>query len=131
MVWESLVFMSWCAIGTFQIVASWADIRGLSFFNKPVIGYVFGAANILAAFCWFFTTIEIGEGGAKGQHYEQIVSVLLGVALAGLLTGLLSSIIKFKLPAEPTEHEQGIDIFKRMTLFQLMQRYLNQRKGHN
>ena len=116
-------------MGTFQIIASWADIRGLSFFSKPAVGYTFGALNILAAFCWFFTTIEIGESGAKGQHYEQIVAVLVGVSSAGLLTGLLASIIRFRLSRTLEDGDQGIEVFKKVTLFQLARRYLSKREG--
>jgi len=129
MVWESIVFMFWCAMGTFQAIASWAAIRGLSFFNKPFLGYGFGVLNILAAFCWFFTTIEIGESGAKGQHYEQIVAVLLGVASAGLVTGLLASVIRFRLSDTSEDHDHGIEVFKKMTLFQLARSYFNKREG--
>ncbi len=130
MVWESSLFMAWCAFGTFQIVASWASLNGLSLFNYRIAGYVFGSINIAAAFCWFFSTIEIGENGAKGQHYEQIVSVIAGVGLAALVTGIVSSIIKCRSFDGPESNTNvfGLEVFKNHTLFQLINQYLNRRR---
>ncbi len=130
MVWESVLFMFWCALGTFQMIAAWASLRGLSFFNQKIAGYIFGCANIVAAFCWFFTTIEIGENGAKGQHYEQIVSVVLGVASAALITAIISSIIRFKsFDKQISCEKQGLEVFKEMTLYRLIQCYFDRERG--
>ena len=126
MVWESVLFMAWCALGTFQIAASWARLDGLSFFPRPVLGYIFGAAGIIAAFIWFFSTISIGEEGAKGQHYEQLASVVIGVGSAALATGIVSSIIRCRSfrQREKSETGTGIEVFKDHTFFQLIIQYL-------
>ena len=131
MVCESVIFMFWSALGAFQIIASWGRFEGLSFFSHCIAGYIFGAANIIAAFWWFFTTIQIGEDGLKGQHYEQFVSVALGVSAAALLTGITSSIIKsriFKQEGEIGEIEYGIDVFRRATFFQIIRQHIGKNK---
>lgn len=132
MVWQSVIFMFWCAMGTFQIIASWAYLQGLSFFrNTPVAGYAFGALNIIAAFIWFFSSIDIGEHGAKGQHYEQFVSVVLGVGSAALLTGVISSLTGIGLHRQPDENPpaSGLESFRNQTLYGLIRDYLNSRSG--
>ena len=134
MVWESVLFMFWSALGTFQIIASWGRFEGLSFFNHRVAGYIFGAANILAAFCWFFTAIEIGESGAKGQHYEQFAAVALGLSSAALLTGIASSLIKFRAferDRKAGETEHGIDAFHQATFFQIIRQCIERNKRKN
>jgi len=132
MVWQSIIFMFWCAMGTFQMIASWASLYGLSFFRKvPVIGYAFGAANIVAAFIWFFSSIDIGENGARGQHYEQFVSVVLGVGSAALVTGVISSLINIGLSRQPEENPpaSGLESFQTRTLLSLMSAYLKNKSG--
>lgn len=119
-------------MGTFQIIASWASLYGLSFFRKaPVIGYAFGALNIVAAFIWFFSSIDIGEHGAKGQHYEQFVSVILGVGSAAILTGIISSLTSIGLARQTDDRPSasGLEFFQTQTLFSLMSAYLKNRSG--
>ena len=122
MVWESILFMFWASMGTFQIISAWARLDGLSFFPHRSAGYIFGTANIVGSFCWFFLTVELGEGGPKGQHDDQFVSFFTGIGSAILLTLILSSLLKFKSTdssLNSNDENCGLDHFREKTLFQI------------
>ncbi len=123
MVWESILFMFCISLGSVQIAASWADLKGMSFFRYEIAGYVFGALMVIGSFIWFFATVDFGEGGPKGQHDDQAVSVVLGGGSALLITLVLPSLMRLGSFCQPNEDElsvDGLEAFKENTLFQLI-----------
>lgn len=121
MVWESILLVFLLVLGTFQVIASWADLKGISFFKHRIVGYIFGVALIIGAFAWFFIYVKVGEGGPKGQHDDQALSTVLGGGLGLLVTGFLPSIFKCREYPKRTESVNspgGIEVFKQMTLLQ-------------
>jgi hypothetical protein len=44
---------------------------------------------------------------------------------------VLSSALQFRLSGDASEQDQGIDVFRGTTLFQLLRRYLNEKKEKN
>jgi hypothetical protein len=119
------------ALGTFQIAASWADLKGISFFSHRVLGYIFGTVAIIGGFVWFFTFVKVGEGGPKGQHDDQALSTLFGVGSALLLTWVLPSIMKFKSLRQQQSNDDnpnGIEIFKKMTFLQAVLKRSNMKR---
>ncbi len=133
MVWESILLVFLLGLGTFQVIASWADFKGISFFKHRIVGYVFGIALIIGAFAWFFISVKVGEGGPKGQHDDQALSTVLGGAAALLITLILPSVVKFSyhypyiyFPRTPEQNEdlndslEGIEVFKRMTFIEVI-----------
>lgn len=130
MVAESILFMFGICMGTFQLVGSWSNMKGFSFFKNRYLGYVFGIAVVIGSFYWFFATVEFGECGPKGQHDDQFKSFTLGIFGALFLTWLLSSIINYR-PSQRIEGDDdpsGIEVFREETFFQVVRRrYLNNR----
>ena len=127
MIWESIVFMLLVCVGAFQIIGSWAQLKGLSFFDRKYVGYAFGVSMILAAFIWFFGTVEFSEGGPKGQHDDQFLSFTLGLFGALFFTLILTSIIRFgsKYAADDeVSGNDGIEFFREQTFFQVLSRDL-------
>jgi len=127
MVLDSILLMFWTSLGLFQIIASWAQLEGLSFFTHRTVGYVFGAGNVIAAFCWFFITVEIGSAGPGGQHDDQFISFTLGGGGALVFTWIVSSIVKSRSLRQSkcsSEIGDGIDAFRRMTFFQVVRHSL-------
>ena len=134
MVWESILLVFLLALGTFQIIASWADLKGISFFKHRIVGYVFGVALVVGAFAWFFLDVKVGEGGPKGQHDDQALSTVLGGGLALLATGFLPSILKYREFSKQTESvnsSEGIEVFKQMTLLQAIHLRINKNGKNN
>ena len=137
MVWQSIVFMFWLSMGTLQVIASYARLNGLSFFRYHLTGYIFGTANIVASFYWFFKTVELTEGGPKGFHDDQFLSFFLGIGSAILLTSILSSLIKFRLNKRCQRlvgsndiNSSGIEVFTEKTLLQVLNHHHNSSKGN-
>jgi len=121
LVWESILLVFLLGLGTFQVIASWADFKGISFFKHRIVGCVFGVVLIISAFAWFFIAVKVGEGGPKGQHDDQALSTLIGGGLVLLLTGFVPSIIKYRSYRkhhESADSSEGIEVFKQMTLLQ-------------
>ena len=128
MVWESILLVFLLGLGTFQVIASWADFKGISFFNHRIVGCVFGVVLIIGAFAWFFIAVKVGEGGPKGQHDDQALSTLIGGGLTLLLTWFISSIIKYKSIGQSRETDQnpgGVETFKYMTFLQAIRNRSN------
>lgn len=123
MVWQSIVFMLWMCLGAYQVIASWTNLRGMSFFGHPFLGYLFGAGMILGSFVWFFMTVEFYEGGPEGQHDEQFVSFALGGVGALLLTWGGASLRKAG-PLHVGNGEkgspEGIEAFRNRTFVQIV-----------
>lgn len=135
MVWESIVFMLWASLGTLQIIASHAHLKGISLFNRGNLGYIFGTLNVIASFYWFFSTVEISEGGPKGQHDDQFLSFVIGIGSAILITWILSSVVKFKWQRKGINSDNdscGIEVFRERTFFQVVSKRLSdRRRGRN
>ena len=121
MVWESILLMFLLALGTFQIIATWGEFKGMCFFPHPLIGYVFGAMLIVGGFTWFFVDVQVGEGGPKGQHDDQALSIFVGGGVALMLTWFIPSITKRKSMGSVqviTDDPEGIEALKYMTFMQ-------------
>ena len=119
------------SLGTVQIAASWADLKGMSFFRHEIAGYVFGVLLVVGSFVWFFATVDFGEGGPKGQHDDQALSVILGGGSALLLTLLLPSIMRlgsFRQSHANELHCDGLEALKEYTLFELIRHKRSRQK---
>jgi len=122
-VWESILLMFCISLGTVQIAASWADLKGISFFKNEIAGYVFGALLVIGSFVWFFATVKFGQGGPKGQHDDQALSVVLGGGSALLIKFVLPSLMRlrsFRQPSEDGLSVDGLEALKENTLFELI-----------
>ena len=110
-----LVFVA--AIGTLQISASIGRLNGLLFFKSPIIARTLGAALVVAAFVWFFSTAERNvndfEGGADAN--DQGLFFFLGVLAAGGFTFIASSIVNRRMNGAPPTHDGGLDALRDMT----------------
>ena len=135
MVWESILFMFCISLGTVQIAASWADLKGISFFKYDIAGYVFGALLVIGSFVWFFATVKFGEGGPKGQHDDQALSVVLGGGSALLVTFALPSLMRLGSFRQPNKDEliaDGLEALKGNTLFELIRyKWIRHKRGEN
>lgn len=108
-------------LGTIQIGAAYAGLKGLSFFKKPLAGYIFGALVIIGAFCWFFTiTNRSSPSGVEGG--QQVGIFLAGAIAAYVITMAVSSLLKYRLSLQGTvshcreQTNPGIELLKETTL---------------
>ena len=108
-------------LGTIQIAAANARLKGLSFFKKRLVGYIFGALVAIGAFGWFFA-VENRNTPSVIEGAQQVGMFLAGAIAAYIITSAVSSLLKYRLYLESTDshygeqNNSGIEMFKETTL---------------
>ena len=151
------LFIYLASLGVLQIAASYSKLRGLSFFTRPIWGYIFGFLAIVGGFSWFYIvgnphpevayTIGVGDLFRYGFSNpnppstglilgagESVFFFLLAVGCSFLTTIAFSSIVKFRIsPRTPEEKKgeapEGLEALREMTFFQAITRILRNGKG--
>lgn len=160
LVGEYFLFIYLTSLGVLQIAASYTKLRGLSFFTRPIWGYIFGSLAVVGGFSWFYIVgnphPEVGhaisfddifrygwsnpqppEIGLIMGEGESVVFFLLAIICALLTTMAISSIVKFRIspraaPGDMNEEApEGLEALKDMTFFQAITRSLRNRKGED
>jgi len=108
-------------LGTVQIAAAYAGLKGLSFFRRPLAGYIFGTLVIAGAFCWFFT-IANRSSPSEVEGGQQVGIFLAGAIATYIITVAVSSLLKYRLSLQGTasrcreQTNPGIETLKETTL---------------
>jgi hypothetical protein len=121
------LLMFWSSVGTLQVIASWADLEGISFFFHRVAGYIFGVGITIAIIIWFFAADKHTRPYVSPQLGEQFGAYVAGVLVALVFTLVVSSLIKFRKlrPIQGSvDKPQGVESLKRMTWFQAVRHSL-------
>ena len=153
---EYFLFIFLASLGVLQIAASYANLRGLSFFTRPIWGYIFGSLAVAGGFSWFYTVAnpnpEVASAITLGDIFrygwsnpypdkglimgegESVFFFLLAIVCALLITIVVSSIVKSGIPPRTPERmneeaPKGLEALKDMTLFQAITTSLRNRKG--
>jgi len=111
-----LAFMA--NLGVLQMAAAYAGIKGLSLFNRPVFGYLFGAALIAGGFVQFF----VAGGHSPRTIIEgspQFALLIGGAAAAIAATVIISSVIKLRV-AHSEGQGVGLEALKETTYLRLI-----------
>lgn len=122
MLWDYFVFVFIAAAGVFQIAAIPARLRGLSFFERSIAGYIFGALAIIGAFGWFFSSQDRNVPH-RVEGAQQLGLFLLAIVSSYIVTLILSSLIQARVgsegdtPRQGKQHQQGVETLKTKTLF--------------
>jgi len=131
---EYFSFVAIGSLGTIQIAAACAGLKGLSFFSKPLAGYIFGVLAIIGAFCWFFAT-ENRNTPSEIEGMQQVGIILAGAMAAYVITAAVSSLLKYRLSfQETTPHPRqqtnprGIETLKETTLIGAIRSILKRKK---
>ena len=120
-------------LGTIQIAAAYAGLKGLSFFKKPLAGYVFGALVAIGAFGWFFA-IENRNTPSKIEGAQQVGMFLAGAIAAYIITAAISSLLKYRLSPQATasrcreQTNSGIEMLKETTLIGAIRNILKRKQ---
>ena len=127
-----LVFFS--SLGVLQIAAARADLKGLAFFRKPFLCYLFSAVAIVGAFVWFYATgdrnaeplIRIDDGVKKFFGETQTFATFMAGASGALVATLfVSSVVNARITRSTDKGDpHGLDALKEMTFFQAITRSL-------
>lgn len=123
--YSASVFVS--VLGVFQITAAYNDLRGISFFNKKVYGYIFGFIAIILSYAAFFTWNKRNATGII-EGPEQFFLFVPALAIALVFTLLLSSFIKGKQFEGSIPKQNGLEALKEATYIQVIKYWWSQRK---
>jgi len=118
-----------CCLGVLQIVANANKLRGISFFKRPTLGYLFAALIIIGAISWFFITEDRIVPGLTGP--DMALWFFVGASLAVITTLILSSLINRRMSpsmGDPEPEEKGLGVLKEITYFQAIRRHLRRGK---
>ncbi len=117
-----LVFMA--SLGVLQLAAAWRRLGGLSLFlRRRYLGYIFAVAIISGGYWLFFSeprNIPDYAGGLGGS--QLFIYTIAGIAIAGLLTLVVSSALNARWGHSSTGEEEGLDALKSMTYLQAIKR---------
>jgi len=108
-------------LGIIQAGVSYAGIRGLCFFKRPIFGYLFALIAVSVSSAWFFTVKDRNLKGLEGVEQFTFMITSAGTALA--VTLILSSLINWRMKSQnPPSAEDclgpGFETLKYMTFFQ-------------
>ena len=115
---EYLLFIFVASCGVIQLAAVRSGLKGLLFFNRPLVASLFGVLAIVGASIWFFAIENRNVPGFEGT--QQLGGFSLGASLAIVFTLVVSSIARAGMspPGMESGHEQGFDALRSMTYFQ-------------
>ncbi len=129
---DYIVYNLIACLGIIQAAVSYAGIKGMCFFKRPVFGYLFALIAVSASSAWFFTVKNRNIKGLEGTEQFTFMITACGSALAA--TMLISSLINWRMrdknpPPAEDNLGTGFETLKYMTFFQAIQRrYFNKRK---
>ena len=122
---EYFLFVFGALFGALQIAAAHSSLRGLSFFGKPFIGYLFGSPVVIASFWWFFATSDRNVHVTQFSNFHtgtMVSCIALSLLATLLLTFSINSIVKSGQPDGGEDTDDGLEALKRRTYFQIIRR---------
>jgi hypothetical protein len=132
--WQYFPLVFFSSLGVLQIAAARADLKGLTFFKRPLPCYLFGAVAIVGAFIWFYATgdrnteplIRIDDGVKLFFGETQSFATFMAGAFCALVaTILVSSVVNARIISSTNKGApHGLDALKEMTFFQAITRDL-------
>jgi len=135
--WQYFPLVFFASLGVLQIAAARADLKGLTFFKRPLLCYAFSAVAIVGAFVWFYATgdrnaeplVRIDDGvKIFFGETESFATFMAGASSALVATILVSSVVNAKISSSTDRGVlRGLDALRQMTFFQAITRRL--RKG--
>lgn len=122
--WEYFLWVFVSVIGVLQLAATFAQLKGLLFFESRVLTFLFSFLAIGLSFGFFFgwdnrldTTMR--RVGLEGS--QQLLYLFLGTLAGGIFTLTVSSLLKaYQWRERSTEKRsgQGVDALKEMSYFE-------------
>ena len=108
-------------LGIIQAGVSYAGIRGLCFFKRPIFGYLFALIAVSVSSAWFFTVKDRNLKGLEGVEQFTFMITSAGTALAA--TVILSSLTNWRMKSRNSPSAEdclgpGFETLKYMTFFQ-------------
>lgn len=119
------VFVS--VLGVFQLTAAYNDLKGISFFNNKIYGYIFGFISIILPYTAFFTWNKRNATGII-EGPEQFFLFVPTLAIALVFTLFISSLVKGKQFEGNIPKQNGLEALKEVTFIQAIKYWWSRRK---
>jgi len=122
--WQYFIFVFIAVVGVLQLIAAHTHLKGLLFFKREALAYLFSFLAIGGSFGWFFgwddrLDIVMRQTGLEGA--QQFLYFFLGTLAATAFTFSVSSLLKayqWKGKTKEKGSSQGLDALKEMSYFE-------------
>ena len=122
-----LVFIA--SVGVLQLIATVTQRKGLLFFNRKALAYLFSFLAIGGSFGWFFgwgdpldmAMRQTGDAAMRQTGLEgaqQFLYFNMAVFAALVFTLIVSSLLKARWKGQPKGSSQGLDALKERSYFE-------------
>jgi len=123
-------FVFWASLGVLQLAALGGGLRGMLFFRRPVLTYLFALVTIGTAYYWFFfhnSRIDTIMRQTVLEGKQQFAYFCLGAFLGVVVTMVVTSMLGW-LRREPGSAKknpgEGLEALTQLTYFQAVKRSL-------
>lgn len=123
----SVVFFAFLflgAVGVLQIIASYNRMRALSFFSRPILGYIFGLCAIVGGILLFYLTGDRNVLAPRLEGAQVLGGAFLGMLAALVVTLAIAHWLKRKQVdgTVKEEYPEGMEALKEEVYAPLMKR---------
>lgn len=116
-------YMLWvfgASCGVLQIAAAASGLRGLSFFSRPLWGYLAGSALVIASFAWFYGTADRNAVGPPYQTPQQTQIIYAGAAVLAALAFTLATCSVIRRGTRGCAPSGGLESLRHCTYSELL-----------
>ncbi len=118
---QYFIFVFIAAVGVLQLVATGTQRKGLLFFKRKALAYLFSFLAIGGSFGWFFAwdnriDTVMRQTGLEGA--QQFLYFCMAAFAALVFTLIVSSLLKALVKGQPKGSSQGLDALKEMSYFE-------------
>jgi len=122
--WQYFILMFIAIIGVLQLIAARNQLKGILFFKREALAYLFSFLAIGGSFGWFFgwddrLDTAMRQTGLEGA--QQLLYFLLGTWAAVAFTVIVSSLLRayqWKGQTKEKRSSQGLDALREMSYFE-------------
>lgn len=118
--YTAYVFLA--ALGVIQAACAYSGRRGLMFFDKAILCYLFSVVMVVGAFWWFFASGDRTLLNPRIEGSGLFLDFGIGMVLAVAATFVLSSVVNADQLAVGPSRPSGLDDLRYITFFRAVVR---------
>jgi len=117
---QYFIFVFIASVGVLQLIAAGTGLKGILFFKRKALDYLFSFLAIGGSFYWFFQwhnriDTVMRQTGLEGA--QQFLYFCMATFAALVFTLIGSSLLKVRGKGQPKGNRQGLDALKEMSYF--------------
>ena len=122
---EYLILVFTASVGVLQLVAARTQLKGLLFFQKPLLAYPLSLLLILGSFYWFFqrdsridTVMRHTGIEGSGQFYNFCMGAFAALLFTLAVSSLIGLLRHRGQQRNENENSEGLDTLRDMTYYE-------------